>query len=239
MSDSLMIPTYENLALNLINKLNGNNLQKNKQYWIGIAGGPGSGKSTLANAIKDIINEYTKSDQAVVLPMDGYHYSRSELKEISKEGVYTYEELLARRGSPWTFDAVKLIKAFTKAKEDGHAILNTYSRQLSDPVQSGVELKLTHQIILCEGNYLLNWDDELWQDLRNIFDETWFISCDDFRKQRERLIKRHLETWTIEKDIMWGCNEIGASKKADANDMLNVIFVESHKKYADLIIRSL
>lgn len=234
-----MIPTYENLASNLIKKVSENSLQKDKQYWIGIAGGPGSGKSTLANAIKDIINDYTKSEQAIVLPMDGYHYNRSELKEISKEGVYTYEELLARRGSPWTFDAINLIKAFTKAKEDGHGILNTYSRQLSDPVQGGVELKLTHQIILCEGNYLLNWEDKLWHGLHNIFDETWFISCNDVNKQRERLIKRHLETWTKEKELMWGSNELGASKKADANDMLNVIFVENHKKYADLIIQSL
>jgi pantothenate kinase len=39
--------------------------------------------------------------------MDGFHYSRAELRDISKNsnGALTYDDLLARRGSPWTFDA--------------------------------------------------------------------------------------------------------------------------------------
>lgn len=58
-------------------------------------------------------------------------------------------------------------------------------------------------------------------------------------EQRRRLINRHLETWTAEKTRMWGEGEEGAARKADANDVLNVQFVEeSSRKYADLIVQS-
>ena len=36
------------------------------------------------------------------------------------------------------------------------------SRQKSDPVPNGVELKKSHRIVLIEGNYILNWDQERW-----------------------------------------------------------------------------
>ena len=39
--------------------------------------------------------------------MDGYHYSRAQLQQIANkpDSKYTYDQLLARRGAPWTFDA--------------------------------------------------------------------------------------------------------------------------------------
>jgi hypothetical protein len=58
-------------------------------------------------------------------------------------------------------------------------------------------------------------------------------------EQRSRLIKRHLETWSEEKTKMWGAGEEGATRKADANDVLNAQYIEGSKKYADLIIQSL
>ena len=234
--DELMSPTYHRLASMLMDdrltKLGGDQ----QQYWVGIAGGPGSGKSTLAASVRDIINDKAGTDIAVVLPMDGYHYSRKELKSIADMGEYSFEELLARRGSPWTFNAAKIVSS---ARRSGSAVLNTYSRQLSDPVEGGVELKASHRIVLCEGNYLLNFDDESWSGLREVFDEKWFISCKHPEQQRTRLIMRHLETWTAEKERMWGPGEIGAANKADANDVLNAIFVENHKTYADVLIESI
>ena len=65
------------------------------------------------------------------------------------------------------------------------------------------------------------------------------MSCESLEVQLERLILRHLETWTEEKTRMWGEGAIGAAKKADANDVLNSIFVEEFRKYADLIISNL
>jgi pantothenate kinase len=151
----------------------------------------------------------------------------------------SYDELLARRGSPWTFDAESLVTALTSAKRDACGILPTYSRTLSDPVPGGVELLKTHRIVLVEGNYLFNFGEERWSGLAPLFDIKWFVRCQDMTVQRERLIKRHLETWTAEKDRMWGPGELGAAKKADANDVLNAAFVDDHKIHADLIITSI
>ena len=77
----------------------------------------GVGKSTLANAVATRVNEFSLQNFgkciAIVLPMDGFHLSRAELKALGSqdESKYTYEELLARRGSPWTFD-VEVIPQF-------------------------------------------------------------------------------------------------------------------------------
>jgi len=177
----------------------------------------------------------------VVLPMDGYHYSRAQLQEIANKGDVTYDDLLTRRGAEWTFDAEAFVRDLTKAKEEGSASLPVYSRVKSDPVDNGVQLLKSHRIVIVEGNYILNWDQERWSGLKKLFDEKWFVSCSDLSTQRERLISRHLETWTPEKDRLWGIGvDGGAAKKADSNDVLNAEFVEKNsKKYADRIIINL
>ena len=79
--------------------------------------------------------------------MDGFHYSRKQLMEMSRDVTKdpnspSYEELIARRGSPWTFDAASIVKELTKAKLEGKASLPTYSRQLSDPGNIGLHLSM-------------------------------------------------------------------------------------------------
>ena len=234
--DHSMLSVYDSLASELVGKRG-----LVKQHWVGIAGGPGSGKSTLAAAVALRVNELCNAEVAVVLPMDGFHFSRAELRSIAEgsAGKYSFEDLIARRGSPWTFDAEKIVASLSVAKSLGRAVLPTYSRQLSDPVEGGVELKTTHEIILCEGNYLFNFQDAKWAGLAPLFDEKWFISCADFEAQRQRLISRHLETWSEEKTRIFGPGAEGAARKADSNDVLNAQFIEQSKSYADRVIVSL
>jgi len=189
-------------------------------------------------------DENSPTVACVCLPMDGFHYTRAELQSMgnSPDNNYTYEDLLARRGAPWTFDAEGCITKFTEARISGKASLPIYSRIKSDPVQDGVTLNSDTKIVLLEGNYLLSWRDSRWQPLQanNVFDETWYISCKNLADQRERLVRRHLETWSEEKTNMWGSGEEGAGAKADANDMLNVVWIdEMSKGYADLTIESI
>ena len=119
---------------------------------------------------------------------------------------------------------------------------STYCQRKSDPVPDGVQLHPTTKIVLLEGNYLLAWDDARWAPLQtnNVFDEMWYIGCKSLDEQREGLVKRHLETWSEVKTKMWGKGEVGVGAKADANDMLNVGWIEdmSSRKYADLVIES-
>lgn len=252
--DRLMLNTYDELATRLIHRYEldaSSNKLKNNQLFVCIAGGPGSGKSTLSMAVAQRINERMMPaangemvPASIVLPMDGFHYSRSQLQIIASasNGKYTYDELLARRGAPWTFDAEGCIAAFTAARQSGSASLPIYSRVKSDPVPDGVKLYPETKIVLLEGNYLLSWDDDRWAPLREnkVFDETWYIQCDSLADQRARLVRRHLETWSDEKTRMFGAGEVGAGAKADSNDMLNLEWIqEMSLKHADLVIESL
>ncbi|KAL3801305.1 hypothetical protein ACHAW5_004377 [Stephanodiscus triporus] len=94
--------------------------------------------------------------------MDGFHYSREQMKAIgsSSDAGYTYDELLARRGTPWTFDTEGYVAAFTRARQTGKTSLPVYCRTRSDPVPDGVRLHRGTKIVLLEDNSLLAWDDE-------------------------------------------------------------------------------
>ena len=252
-NDDGMLSTYDALATRLMERYENDIASKgllNNQLFVCVAGGPGSGKSTLSTAVAERINKQMQKNgddntypAAVVLPMDGFHYTRSELQTMgeSSDIEYTYEELLARRGAPWTFDAEGCIEAFTKARQDGKASLPVYSREKSDPVPDGVELRSDTKIVLLEGNYLLAWEDERWAPLQTnkVFDETWYISCKCLDDQRERLVRRHLETWSDEKTKMFGEGAEGAGAKADANDMLNLKWIDKMSRhFADHLIES-
>ena len=201
----------------------------------------------MSAAVAQRINEQmtdgvSSPSAAVVLPMDGYHYSRAELQRMgeSTDIEYTYDQLLARRGAPWTFDAEGCIDAFKKARQLKEAYLPIYSRIKSDPINDGVQLFSETKIVLLEGNYLLAWDDKRWAPLKGIFDETWYIECKSINDQRERLVKRHLETWSDTKTQMFGEGEEGAGRKSDLNDMLNLVWIEEKSKHhADYVIESL
>ncbi len=44
--------------------------------------------------------------------------------------------------------------------------------------------------MLVEGNYLLMYDEKPWDQLKALFDERWFVSCDE-AVLRERVIVRN------------------------------------------------
>ena len=63
-------------------------------------------------------------------------------------------------------------------------------------------------IVLCEGNYLLlgkleGAEAERWRPLH--FDESWFVRpAGGVPEQRDRVVERHLETWSAAKTQAWG-----------------------------------
>ena len=114
--DNLMHDTYDMLCEKVINDIK--DIDNDQQYWICLAGGPGSGKSTLSAAVVKRLNDLsTKTDFSVVLPMDGFHFSRQQLREISEQpDSPSFDDLLARRGSPWTFDAKAVCASLSNAR---------------------------------------------------------------------------------------------------------------------------
>jgi hypothetical protein len=81
--------------------------------------------------------------------------------------------------------------------------------------------------------------DPRWAPLNDLWDERWFLKCPSATDQRQRLIARHLETWSEEKTRRWGAGEVGAAARADANDVLNMDLIAPCEAHADLVIESL
>ena len=162
-----------------------------RQHFIGIGGPPGSGKSTLASAVCELVDARLGQGSCVVLPMDGFHYSRSELRAMGASGTTigdpasstgpggstTYDDLLCRRGAPWTFDGQGIVETFRRAKRDAQLVFPTYSRSESDPVPDGTRLIASHKVVICEGNYLLALDDPSFCGLAGVWDDRVCIMC--------------------------------------------------------------
>lgn len=223
---------------------------EDSQVFIGIAGGPGSGKSTLAETVSQAINEELPHS-SIVIPMDGYHISRANLRQVASDGVQigdvatgkdgtmtTFDDLMSRRGAPWTFDSFSLIQDLQTAKQNGKGTFPIYSREISDPVSNGVELTRDHKIVYCEGNYLLALDDADWQPLATLWDDTWFIDVSE-HIIKERLVNRHLERWNDAKIQLWGQGRAGAQAKVEASDLKNLRWIyEKSRGHANVIIES-
>jgi pantothenate kinase len=75
-----------------------------KAPFVGVAGIPGGGKSTFCKNLAEFL-KFEHGINALVIPMDGYHYSRSELDKFPDP-----IEAHARRGAEFTFDGQKFVK---------------------------------------------------------------------------------------------------------------------------------
>lgn len=100
---------------------------------------------------------------------------------------------------------------------------------------------------------------ERWAPLLDLWDETWFINPasdsngggDDDGGALEiitqRLIERHLETWSPEKTIQWASNDDAstctdrqaATNRAKFNDVRNAVLIQCCSPYANRIVKSI
>ncbi len=171
MLTKLLIETYEK--------------SQNKRFLLAITGVPGAGKSTLADLLMKNTNDILKEEIAIVVPMDGYHYHDDILVE---------KGLLPLKGIPQTFDSqrfVMLIKEIASEKIE-KLYCPSYDRDLHNPVERSIVIENKHKIIIIEGNYLL-LDTHPWNELADLFDESWFIETAP-TTTKERLISRHVLT---------------------------------------------
>ena len=202
------------------------------QYMVAIAGGPGSGKTTSALAVAQRLNARFPHEPnvAVVIPMDGFHYSRDDL--TARYGP----EALLRRGAPWTFDAPAILQTLQSLKSKHCGILPTYSRELSNPVLDGVHVEHHHKILLVEGLYLLHTRDPDWAPLQALWDERWFVQAPTRDLQKERLLKRSLQNWSWAKAQQWGAGAEGAQRLLESNDVKNMDLLDYCADLADEVI---
>jgi len=142
---------------------------------LGLCGAPGVGKSTTAAAL-------AARDGAVVVPMDGFHFSQAELVRRG---------LRDRMGAPETFDAEGYATLLAKVRAGEDASAPGFDREVEEPVPDAIRVPAHARVVVTEGNYLL-LDEPRWRAVRAELDLVWHLVCDE-RVRRERLVARHVE----------------------------------------------
>jgi len=187
-------------------------MNSSRQTWVAIAGPPGSGKSSLSSALTQRFKERNVS--CALIPMDGYHIPKAMLDPAAAP----------RRGAPFTFDADRLCRDLRRIREEREGKVPGFDHAVGDPVEDQLEVKQTDRVVLVEGNYLL-LEQEPWRELRSLFDDTWFMECED-EELRARVVQRNARAW--------GWDEDRTAARVDSNDMVNAQLVQGCRDRAEL-----
>lgn len=181
---------------------------------LGIAGQPGAGKSSIAAALAAELGS-----DAVVVPMDGFHYSNAALRALGR---------LARKGAADTFDVDGYVTLLERLRrDDGRTVYApSFDRQREEPVAGDLAVPASARIVITEGNYLL-LPESGWDQVRPLLDQVWYVDVDQALRL-QRLIARHRE---------FGKDEAAARAWATGPDEANARLIAATRGTADLVIR--
>lgn len=188
-------------------------LSRHRRVVLGIAGAPGSGKSTFARRIVRCF------DDAVHVPMDGFHLADVELDRLGRRG---------RKGAADTFDAYGYLALLQRIRaHPGHVVYAPeFDRDIEQPIAGAIPVGPRDRLVVTEGNYLLD-DEEPWPTVRELCDEVWFLDIPP-EVRRPRLIARHIEFGkTPEQAQAW---------VRDVDDP-NAERIERSRRNADFVVR--
>ena len=149
----------------LLAKLEMMQKEKGERIIVFIGAPPGTGKSTLVAFLEKL--SYGKVQ---AIGIDGFHHYDDYLKAHYFDG----KPLKAIKGSPITFDVDRLKDKLMRIKNED-ITWPIYSRKRHDPIEDMI--KITKDIVLVEGNYLL-CDLDKWRDLKVYSDLNIFIKAD-------------------------------------------------------------
>ena len=180
---------------------------------LGIVGPPGCGKSTLAAALLEFLG-----DDAVAVPMDGYHLANVELARLGRAG---------RKGAEDTFDSAGYVSLLRRLKEQqANEIVYApeFRREIEEPIANAIPVFPETQLVITEGNYLL-LEHGHWAGVSDLLDEIWYVDI-DHSVRRERLVKRHMH---------FGRSQSAAEDWVANTDEPNAVRIEATKHRADVL----
>ena len=189
-------------------------LKHSGRFIIGIVGKPGAGKSTLTSHLI----ENLPKDSVSLVPMDGYHLSNLQLKNLG---------LTDRKGAFNTFDSNGYVSSLKRinTETDQDIYYPVFHREIEESYAADGVVLANTKIVLTEGNYLL-FDKAGWEKVAAELTEIWYININD-SVRIERLVKRH---------EFYGKDKESAFNWATGTDEINAKIVESTAARADVII---
>ncbi|AXH34681.1 nucleoside/nucleotide kinase family protein [Humibacter sp. BT305] len=184
---------------------------------LGITGAPGSGKTTLVHRLLAAL-EPVMPGRVAWLPMDGFHLADSTLRSLGR---------LDAKGAIDTFDGYGYLATLRRIRaETTHTVYAPdFDRVLEQPLAGGVAIPPSAELVLTEGNYLLD-ESGPWASVRGELAEVWFCDVPD-AVRRERLVARHVE---------FGKSPDAAAAWVDSVDDVNARRVQGTRERADLVV---
>lgn len=180
---------------------------------LGITGAPGAGKSTLAGRLVEELG-----DQAVLVPMDGFHLADAELKRLGSH---------ERKGAIDTFDVAGYLSLLRRLRsEEPLVYAPVFRREIEDAVAGAIAVRSDVPLVVTEGNYLLATEPG-WADVAALLDDVWFVELPE-QVRLERLTLRHME---------FGRERPVAEDRARRIDQVNADLIASTRSRARLVVR--
>ncbi|GGD31083.1 nucleoside triphosphate hydrolase [Sinisalibacter lacisalsi] len=183
---------------------------------VAIAGAPGSGKSTVAEAVVAAL--VARGEQAVLMPMDGFHLDN---RLLDPRG------LLARKGAPETFDFGGFLSTIRRVRGEASVVIPVFDRSREIAIAGAAEIGPETAIVIVEGNYLC-LDEEPWRALAPLWDLSVFLDV-PVATLEQRLVERWLSH---------GFDRAAAEAKARGNDLRNAERVQGATLPTDLTLKN-
>lgn len=187
-------------------------LAREPRVILGITGPPGAGKTRVAEAIASAF------DDAVHIPMDGFHLADVELRRLGR---------LESKGAIDTFDAFGYLALLQRIRRrPAHTVYApAFQRDIEQPIAGSIPVPPKTRLVVTEGNYLLD-DDDPWPAVTARLDEVWFVDVPR-EERRRRLIARHVEFGkSLEQAEAWVRDVDGPNAER----------IEKHRAKADLVV---